>query len=61
MSVNRLSILFNVLKYDKTTEFILHKYTSNCRKMKEIVNINNSVKYKYNLTYQYIYRLSMVL
>lgn len=57
MSVNRLAILFNVLKYDKTTEFILHKYTSNCRKMKEIVNINNSVKYKYNLTYQYIYKL----
>lgn len=57
MSENRLSIVYNILKMDKTVEFILHKYSSNCKEIQKRSNNIDVMKYKYNFTYDYIYRI----
>lgn len=54
MSINRLPLLYNLLVNDKTTEFILHKYSSTCNKMSYKIT-HSFYKYKYNLSYKYIY------
>lgn len=56
MSVNRLPVLYNLFKHDKTIEFILHKYVANCSLLKSSkYSYKNIDTYKFNLSYNYIY------
>lgn len=54
MSGNRLSILYNYFKKDKYTEFLIHKFTTNCNRINN-KNPMNPLEYKYNLSFSYIY------
>lgn len=54
MSINRLPFLYDLLKNDLTTEFVLHKFSPTCNKLLDIINPSYYM-YKYNLSYNYIY------
>lgn len=56
MSNNRLSVLYNFFNYDRTTEFVIHKYTIRCNNLAkdEVIEYD---RIKYNLEYDYIYNV----
>lgn len=51
MSINRLPILYNTLKNELTTEFVLHKFTSTCIDLLHPSLYN----FKFNISYKHIY------
>lgn len=55
MSINRLPLIYAFFKYETTTEFLLHKYSSDCNIASSISITSSMQKYTFNLSYSAIY------